>query len=84
MSEIQVPSPPAFNASCLGDNQRGTLRVCNTSGGDLVVSAITSSNPEFTIVRPVGRIPGHHQPRLLLPVRGRVHADRDGDANDRL
>ena len=51
MSEIQVPSPPAFNASCLGDNQRGTLRVCNTSGGDFVVSSITSSNPEFTIVR---------------------------------
>jgi hypothetical protein len=49
MPEIQVPSPPAFAASCLGDKQLATLNVCNTSAGDLVVSSISSSNPEFTI-----------------------------------
>ncbi|HEX3703536.1 MAG TPA: choice-of-anchor D domain-containing protein [Vicinamibacterales bacterium] len=57
MPEIQVPSPPSFDASCAGDQQHGALKVCNTSGGDLVISSITSSNPEFTIVVPSGGFP---------------------------
>jgi photosystem II stability/assembly factor-like uncharacterized protein len=57
MPEITVPSPPAFTASCLGDKQPAPLRVCNTSGGDLVVASITSSNPEFAITSPSGGFP---------------------------
>jgi hypothetical protein len=55
--EIQVPSPPRFTASCLGDQQPGTLKICNTSTGNLVVSAITSSNPEFVVRTPSGGFP---------------------------
>ena len=29
-----------------------TLKVCNTSAGNLVVTSITSSNPEFEVVAP--------------------------------
>jgi hypothetical protein len=57
MPEIQIPSPPSFAASCVGDKQPATLNVCNTSGGDLVVASITSSNPEFAIVSPSGGLP---------------------------
>ena len=57
MPEIQVPSPPTFKPSCLGDKQPGTLKVCNTSGGDLIITSITSSNPRFTIVSPSAGFP---------------------------
>jgi hypothetical protein len=57
MPEIQVPSPPTFSASCAGEKQSGSMKVCNTSGGDLVISSITSSNPEFSIVSPSGGFP---------------------------
>lgn len=57
MPEIQVPSPPSFAPSCVGDKPSGTLNVCNTSAGDLVVAAITSSNPQFAIVMPSGGFP---------------------------
>ena len=54
---IQVPAPPSFEPSCLGDKQPGTLKVCNTGAADLVITSITSSNPEFTIVSPSGGFP---------------------------
>ncbi|MFN8061467.1 MAG: choice-of-anchor D domain-containing protein [Vicinamibacterales bacterium] len=57
MPEIQVPSAPTFDPSCLGDVARGSLKVCNTSGGNLVVTSITSSNPEFAVVAPSSGFP---------------------------
>jgi hypothetical protein len=57
MPQIQVPAPPAFKRVCLGDKQPGILKVCNTSLGDLVITSITSSNPEFTIDTPSGGFP---------------------------
>jgi photosystem II stability/assembly factor-like uncharacterized protein len=57
MPEIQVPAPPTFKRACLGDTQPGTLKVCNTSAGDLIITSITSSNPEFTIDTPSGGFP---------------------------
>jgi photosystem II stability/assembly factor-like uncharacterized protein len=57
MPQIQVPAPPEFKPSCVGDKRPGTLNVCNTSAGDLVITSITSSNPEFTIVSPSGGFP---------------------------
>jgi photosystem II stability/assembly factor-like uncharacterized protein len=57
MPEIQVPAPPTFKRACLGDTQPSTLKVCNTSAGDLIITSITSSNPEFTIDTPSGGFP---------------------------
>jgi photosystem II stability/assembly factor-like uncharacterized protein len=57
MTEIQVPTAPAFGAVCLGGTAADTLKVCNTSAGDLVVSSIISSNPEFTVVPPSSGFP---------------------------
>jgi hypothetical protein len=57
MPEIQVPAPPTFKRACLGEAQPGTLKVCNTSAGDLIITSITSSNPEFTIDTPSGGFP---------------------------
>jgi hypothetical protein len=57
MPELQVPSPPTFPTSCVGSKNPGTLNVCNTSPGDLVVTSITSSNPQFTIVPPSAGFP---------------------------
>jgi len=72
MPEIQVPAPPTFKRACLGDTQPGTLKVCNTSAGDLIITSITSSNPEFTIDTPSGGFPVTVKPRFLLPVHGAV------------
>jgi len=57
MPEIQVPSPPDFAASCLGEITRAPVLVCNTSPGDLIVNSVTSSNPQFTITAPSGGFP---------------------------
>lgn len=57
MPEIQVPSPPAFLPACVGTRQTATLNVCNTSAGNLVVSSIASSNPEFVVSTPSSGFP---------------------------
>lgn len=57
MPEIQVPSPPDFRDACVGETVRAPMLVCNTSPGDLIVSAITSSNPQFSVVPPSGGFP---------------------------
>lgn len=57
MPEIQVPSSPAFLPACVGARQTATLNVCNTSPGNLIVSSLTSSNPEFVVSAPSGGFP---------------------------
>lgn len=57
MPEIQVPSPPSFLPACVGTRQTATLNVCNTSLGNLVVSSVASSNPEFVVTTPSGGFP---------------------------
>jgi hypothetical protein len=57
MPEVQVPSAPVFGALCPGGSAVDTLKVCNTSAGNLVVTSITSSNPEFEVVSPSGGFP---------------------------
>ncbi|MBP7776336.1 MAG: choice-of-anchor D domain-containing protein [Acidobacteria bacterium] len=57
MPEIQVPSPPSFVPACVGTRQTATLNVCNTSLGNLVVSGVSSSNPEFVVTTPSGGFP---------------------------
>ena len=57
MPEIQVPAPPFFAPACAGSKATGTLNVCNTSAGNLIVSGITSSSPDFTVVAPSAGFP---------------------------
>lgn len=57
MPEIQVPSPPSFLPACVGTRQTATLNVCNTSAGNLIVSNVSSSNPEFVVSTPSGGYP---------------------------
>jgi len=54
---IQLPAPVAFGTVCAGNIGRATLNVCNTGGGPLSVSAISSSNPRFAITAPTGGFP---------------------------
>ena len=54
--EIQVPPLPPMRA-CVGSSDHDTLKVCNTSKADLVVSGIASSNPEFSVAAPSGGFP---------------------------
>lgn len=56
-AQIQVPSGVTFGHSCVGIKNAGTLNVCNTGKDDLIVSAITSSDPQFTIVSPSAGFP---------------------------
>lgn len=57
MPEVQVPSAPVFDALCPGGSAVDTLNVCNTSAGNLVVTSVTSSNPEFAVTAPSGGFP---------------------------
>jgi hypothetical protein len=57
MAEIQVPSSPSFVPACVGARQTATLNVCNTSAGNLIVSSVSSSNPEFAVSSPSGGFP---------------------------
>jgi len=57
MPEIQVPAAPFFEATCQGTKAVSTLNVCNSSAGNLIVSSITSSNPEFSIIPPSAGFP---------------------------
>jgi hypothetical protein len=54
---VQVPSTPTFAAACLGGSTTGTLKVCNTSLGNLTVLSIASSNPAFVVEAPSGGFP---------------------------
>jgi hypothetical protein len=55
--QIQVPSGVAFGNICLGGKSTGNLNVCNTGTDDLVITSITSSNPQFSIVTPSAGFP---------------------------
>jgi hypothetical protein len=55
--QIQVPGPIDLGATCGGVTNRATLNVCNTGKDDLIVTAITSSNPMFTVAAPSAGFP---------------------------
>jgi len=55
--EIQVPGDVHVGDVCVGGTGRAGLDVCNTSLGNLVVTAIASSDPEVTVVPPTGGFP---------------------------
>jgi hypothetical protein len=69
MPEIQVPSPPNFRDTCVGETVREPVLVCNTSAGDLIVNSITSSNPQFVVVPPSGGFPVTVSHDFCFPVQ---------------
>jgi hypothetical protein len=65
--QIQVPSGVAFGSVCAGSIGHETLNICNTGSVSRHVSAITSSNPQFTIVAPSGGFPVAINPGACFP-----------------
>jgi hypothetical protein len=55
--QIQVPGNLNLGKTCVGSTGTGTLNVCNTGKSDLIVSAITSSNPKFSVTAPSSGYP---------------------------
>ncbi|HEY0558302.1 MAG TPA: choice-of-anchor D domain-containing protein [Thermoanaerobaculia bacterium] len=55
--QIQVPGAVDLGKACVGTQSAGTLNVCNTGKDDLIVSAITSSNPRFAVTAPSAGFP---------------------------
>jgi hypothetical protein len=55
--KIQVPGGADLGATCVGANHAGTINVCNTGKSDLIVAAITSSNPRFSVTAPSAGYP---------------------------
>ncbi len=55
--QIQVPGDLNLGKTCVGATSTGTLNVCNTGKTDLIVSAIISSNPRFSVTAPSAGYP---------------------------
>ncbi len=55
--QIQVPGNVDLGNTCVGSKSAGTLNVCNTGKADLKVSAISSSNPGFSVTAPSAGFP---------------------------
>jgi hypothetical protein len=55
--QIQVPGSIAWGKTCVGSTSHETLNVCNTGVDDLVVDAITSSSPTFSVNTPSAGYP---------------------------
>ncbi|MBW8836656.1 MAG: choice-of-anchor D domain-containing protein, partial [Burkholderia sp.] len=55
--QIQVPGALDLGKTCVGVKGVGTLDVCNTGNDDLIVDAITSSNPRFSVAAPSAGFP---------------------------
>jgi hypothetical protein len=65
--QIQVPSGVSVGNTCTGSTGTGTLQVCNTGQVDLVVSAITSSSPSFSVTVPSSGYPVTISPAFCFP-----------------
>ena len=81
MPEITVPSAPNFAAACVGEIRRAPLMVCNTSPGDLSITAITSSNPQFSVTTPSGGFPITVSHDFCFPVEVSFTAAAAGTAS---
>jgi hypothetical protein len=65
--QIQVPGAVALGNACAGATSTGTLAVCNTGKADLIVSAITSSNAQFSVTTPSSGFPVTIAPASCFP-----------------
>lgn len=65
--DIQVPGDLLLARTCVGDTGAGTVEVCNTGKGDLVVESIASSNPRFAVPAPSSGFPVTISPDFCFP-----------------
>ena len=65
--QIQVPGGVDLGNTCSNAHSSGTLNVCNTGKDDLIVDAITSSNPAFSVVEPSAGFPVTVSPDFCFP-----------------
>ena len=65
--QFQVPGSLDFENTCVGSTRTATLNVCNTGNANLVVSSITSSDPQFAVTTPSGNFPVIISPDFCFP-----------------
>jgi hypothetical protein len=65
--KIQVPGGADLGDTCVGAHHTGTVNVCNTGKSDLIVAAITSSNPKFAVTVPSSGYPVTISPDFCFP-----------------
>lgn len=65
--QIQVPAGIDFGNLCVGSIGHATLNVCNTGGVSRHVSAISSSNSQFTVATPSAGFPVAIGPGSCFP-----------------
>ncbi len=65
--EIQVPGGLDLGEVCVGESSDDTLQVCNTGAGDLIVDAIGSSDPQFSVTAPSAGYPVTIGPDACFP-----------------
>jgi hypothetical protein len=54
---IQVPGGVNLTDTCIGSSALATLNVCNVGQADLIVSSISSSDPQFSVPAPSAGFP---------------------------
>lgn len=65
--QIQVPGNINIGDVCVGTANTATLNVCNTGKLDLIVSGITSSNPNVSVNTPTSNFPVTISPDFCFP-----------------
>ena len=65
--QIQVPGGIDFGQGCVGAPSTKTLDVCNTGQTNLVVTAVTASNPRFSVTAPSSGFPVTVAPGSCFP-----------------
>lgn len=65
--QIQVPGGADLGDVCVGSTRSTALNVCNTGKADLLVEAITSSNPAFSVTSPSSGFPVTISPDFCFP-----------------
>ena len=76
--QIQIPGDVDLGGFCVGTTNTGTLNVCNTGKADLNVSAITSSNPNFSVTTPTSGFPVTISPDFCFPFQVAFNAASSG------
>jgi hypothetical protein len=66
---IQIPGGVNLAATCLGSTSLADLDVCNTASEDLIVSGISSSNPQFSVQTPSSGYPVEVGPNACFPFK---------------
>lgn len=79
--EIQVPGNVVFGDVCAASVAVATLDVCNVGSADLEVSAITSSDPQFSITVPSGGFPVDIGPDMCFPFQATFNPVSAGPAS---